>query len=859
MNAIARYLAEHGGLLIFGATGLLALGCLGAALCRSPIHRQRAGEAAMLGVLVWAVLAMIPLPRLSFSPTDSQRGDALSAPVATTTAPLRVETVQERTAETRDSPAVASRALVPERSVLAGVPRKPASFSTKASGGKESELSGRPETVPPTVAAGWKPAPPEASLGVRETFALAYLAGFAACAGWLALGRAFLVRIVWAAARPEPWICDLCRQLLPAGARQPRLLVTRATGRALSFGLWRPTILLPESLSATDRSEVLRHVLLHELAHLRRRDAWGQLLFNLAFPLLYFHPLYWWLRGQVHLAAELIADDQAAGQAGREEYVGSLVAIARQRGGPLLAFRSHGVFRSPSQFFRRMKMLLARESRLVDRCSWRCRLLFPTAALAVVAILTAMVGVRAGEGPKGPEVKAESGLADAPASARSVPAPSPAARPSPSATFTPRLPAIIAAPAAPASIDAERDQLRQERDALQQQLRRLQDQLKELENRLRPMPSGAALGPAASGPTMPYPASPSDNALRASSSAGPSLRASVGDPFGAPRTGSATASNFAAPAYSAAAPRAVAGSSLADTGPIDVVSLANSHVEAARDLSIARLQHERLQQLQKLAVASSEEAEIAAIRFKAAQRRVALLERIARTALDASKLECEMLGERLKAWEAAGVMSPTQIMELKIQAARAKARVEILEEVLAAKAAEPSTVPGGRSAEPNLAPPKAAPVTPKTAPTGRAAPPASLDSPEGTVYKFLEAVRTGDEGQTLAMLTSLARRRLDGMNIVVAPKASSTARFDLGTVKQIDHGHNEVTSRWIDIFDGREKPQEVVWAVRREPEGWRIHGMAASIREGEPVTRLDLENPQDAMERLSKAMRDKQR
>ena len=65
MTDLCRFLAAHGPMLFFGATGLLALGWLGMAVHRAPVHRQRAGELTILGVLVWLVLAVVPLPRLS--------------------------------------------------------------------------------------------------------------------------------------------------------------------------------------------------------------------------------------------------------------------------------------------------------------------------------------------------------------------------------------------------------------------------------------------------------------------------------------------------------------------------------------------------------------------------------------------------------------------------------------------------------------------------------------------------------------------------------------------------------------------------------------------------------------------------
>ena len=72
-----------------------------------------------------------------------------------------------------------------------------------------------------------------------------------------------------------------------------------------TYGLLRPVIVLPESADewTTDRR---RSVLLHELAHVRRRDLLTNAIVQLACAVYWFHPL-------VRLAATTRADRGGAG------------------------------------------------------------------------------------------------------------------------------------------------------------------------------------------------------------------------------------------------------------------------------------------------------------------------------------------------------------------------------------------------------------------------------------------------------------------------------------------------------------------------------------------------------------------
>ena len=152
--------------------------------------------------------------------------------------------------------------------------------------------------------------------------------------------------------------------------------------------------MLPAALCEPEQQAALRHVLHHELAHLAQRDARGRARFALALPLFYFHPLYWWLRGRAELAAELVADDLAARRSDRRAYARALIGVSERGGSEWPApFGAASMLRSQSEFYRRMKMLLQRDSRLSTRRSRVSRAVQRVAAVALVGVSAAAIGV----------------------------------------------------------------------------------------------------------------------------------------------------------------------------------------------------------------------------------------------------------------------------------------------------------------------------------------------------------------------------------------------------------------------------------------------------------------------------------
>ncbi|HVX10217.1 MAG TPA: M56 family metallopeptidase [Pirellulales bacterium] len=131
--------------------------------------------------------------------------------------------------------------------------------------------------------------------------------------------------------QPTPaWLEELVRQAAEKlSIRPPRVVVTPALCSPLVCALGRPRLLWPESLGDHLTHEARQAVLLHELAHLRRRDHWVAWLELMAGVLWWFNPLYWYVRHQLRENAELACDAWVVGllPTGRRAYAQALIEV----------------------------------------------------------------------------------------------------------------------------------------------------------------------------------------------------------------------------------------------------------------------------------------------------------------------------------------------------------------------------------------------------------------------------------------------------------------------------------------------------------------------------------------------------
>ncbi len=112
-------------------------------------------------------------------------------------------------------------------------------------------------------------------------------------------------------------------------ARPPRLAASFQAGDAFSLGLFRPMIVLPAAWLLKLPPGVLESVLAHELAHIRRFDAWANLFQRVLEAWLFYHPAVWWLSRQMDREREKCADFWAASLTGDPlQYVKTLAVVA---------------------------------------------------------------------------------------------------------------------------------------------------------------------------------------------------------------------------------------------------------------------------------------------------------------------------------------------------------------------------------------------------------------------------------------------------------------------------------------------------------------------------------------------------
>lgn len=135
--------------------------------------------------------------------------------------------------------------------------------------------------------------------------------------------------------------------------RRIRVLTSRDVSVPLTWGYWRPVVVLPTSLPAWSADE-RRLVMLHEAEHARSGDWLFALAARAACAVYWFHPAVWWTSNQLRADCELACDERViAAGARRSDYADLLVravdALATSRSAdalPALALSRRGGLRT---------------------------------------------------------------------------------------------------------------------------------------------------------------------------------------------------------------------------------------------------------------------------------------------------------------------------------------------------------------------------------------------------------------------------------------------------------------------------------------------------------------------------------
>ncbi|RZJ89768.1 MAG: hypothetical protein EOO20_10030 [Chryseobacterium sp.] len=137
-----------------------------------------------------------------------------------------------------------------------------------------------------------------------------------------------------------------------------RLLESSLVNGPAIIGVLKPVILIPLGVLASMPADQLEAVLLHELAHIRRKDYLVNLIQGMAEAIFFFNPALKWLSQQLRIEREHCCDDIALDHVNRLTFVQALVS-----------FQEHSLYRRafPLAFTGQQDRLLARVSRITGR------------------------------------------------------------------------------------------------------------------------------------------------------------------------------------------------------------------------------------------------------------------------------------------------------------------------------------------------------------------------------------------------------------------------------------------------------------------------------------------------------------
>jgi len=203
---------------------------------------------------------------------------------------------------------------------------------------------------------------------------------------WWLLGQYRLLRLMRSAWPAPGQIHEHFLEISGSLGTKAVLLVSDRITLPFTFTWRRPVILLPEDLCDGKDAEALRYALAHEWSHVERRDAWAWNLASIAGFALFYQPLFWWLRRQLRLCQDYLADDQAAARGSAEDYAAYLVHLARERGA-LSTLPALGIGDRRSNLSRRVVMLVQNQRPLEHRCrpTWNLASAFATVATLLIA------------------------------------------------------------------------------------------------------------------------------------------------------------------------------------------------------------------------------------------------------------------------------------------------------------------------------------------------------------------------------------------------------------------------------------------------------------------------------------------
>jgi beta-lactamase regulating signal transducer with metallopeptidase domain len=166
----------------------------------------------------------------------------------------------------------------------------------------------------------------------------AYMAGILLVLVWQLIGRGYAYSLKYRS-RPavDPCLKSLAEDLKKKLGinRNVSLYLSEVASVPFSMGVFRPSVVLP-NVTHNWPKPVIETVLLHELAHIKRKDVVFRLIAQLFCCLHWINPLAWYGFGRLLMEQEIACDDFVLKSGTKPSvYARNLLALAKVRAGRL--------------------------------------------------------------------------------------------------------------------------------------------------------------------------------------------------------------------------------------------------------------------------------------------------------------------------------------------------------------------------------------------------------------------------------------------------------------------------------------------------------------------------------------------
>lgn len=152
--------------------------------------------------------------------------------------------------------------------------------------------------------------------------------------------------------------------------RDVKLMISDEVASPMAAGFVHPAVILPGRVLEAFSAQELDQVVLHELAHLERRDDWTNLLGQVASAFLMLHPAAAWVLRQIEREREIACDDWVVSMTGEARpYAACLARLFEFCWTRRRAMLATGMATRASHLGERVEMLLRRDRRFTARAS----------------------------------------------------------------------------------------------------------------------------------------------------------------------------------------------------------------------------------------------------------------------------------------------------------------------------------------------------------------------------------------------------------------------------------------------------------------------------------------------------------